>query len=244
MMRGWFLLACFSFTGCYEGWEHYRDRQKPEVPQPPIPQIKPIYYVLYQPIVMTEAATKSASCMANQAIVEYKNNEWSLRESATMEMLQKNAEVVVWNPIRIGPSDCQNVAAVTAAADSLTPWGLEDPPSQDSLDRVAIHLRAPMWEEEPTSSPNQRVTRTHWAAWQKMVNEGRNAKSHLYLVVSNATNGYFSQWGAELTEGDQSAGTAIDIPDPSEGGIEARENIIKADVAALQARLLSVAASD
>jgi hypothetical protein len=237
------ILSALLLSSCYEGWEYGNGPGGVgnENPEEPTPEIKPLYYVLFQPIYMSEAAANSADCLANQAIAEYKVNEWSLRIAAIQSMLNVISENLVIEPIQISKSDCQNLTQVGLLADSQSPWGLQDPPGQDSLERLSLHLKVPMWEEEPTRSPSSRVTRANWAGWTKLVNEGKRASSAHYFLISNYTSGYFSEWKLFLNADSYRIGETIDNPDPSQPGLQARTTIIERDVANLKAWLLLLA---
>jgi hypothetical protein len=239
------ILGIMFLSSCYEGWEYGTGPGDVggENPGEPTPEIKPIYYVLFQPIYMSESAANSSDCLANQAIAEYKINEWSLRIAAIQTMLDGIAENLVIQPIQISKSDCQNLTQVALQADSQSPWGIEDPPGQDILERLTIHLKVPMWEEEPTGTPSSRVTRQNWAGWIKLIAEGKRATSAHYFLISNPTSGYFSEWRFMLPTSSWVNGETIDNPDPSQPGLQARTAVIERDVAKLKTWLLSLDAS-
>jgi|GEM_PF-1818716 len=232
------LITVFSVvaTGCYEGWEYEKDRGNSGETEPsstPTPTPKTIFYILYQPVIMDESATNAARCMPNSGISEYKRNEWTLRAEANASALEAITENFAYEPITITSTDCAKLAAIGVTAVSSTPWGTKKAPEQDQENRVAIHLKGAMWDEEPILSPNSLVKKEDWTAWQTIKAGGRNALSLHYFVVSNGGDGYFAEWSSSQKSDQVLNGTTIDDVDPTQAGIEKRKETIASDASKL-----------
>jgi hypothetical protein len=232
------ILAVFLFSSCYEGYDR-KVYQGPEQKPPPQPIIKPIHYILFQPVMMNSQAIDADECLAEESIRVFKANEWAARVAQLNSAMAEIAETFVYQPILVSRSDCQQMNAVLVAALDSEPWGDEKPPEQDPLERYAFHIKGGFWEEEPATSPPEVVRSEHWGAFQDFADKGRTVKSLHYYVVSNANDGYFFEWQESQREAVVLSGTPIDAVDPTETGIRARVNAITADTKALVAWLLS-----
>jgi len=220
-------------TACYEGWQPPKGPGNGPSPGTPPSGIKPLAYVLFQPILMDAGAMSDASCFPKTGIKDFKDAEWSLRINAISAALAQVADQVFTNTVLIGASDCDAVTGIAAAALDSAPWGSNPPPTDDPQGRPLVHLKAAFWEGEPTAAPTAVETTTDWAAWSDLIQKGVNARSLHYFVISNPTNGHFSQWESKLPGDVELTGTPIDTVNPTQAGIEARAALISSDTATL-----------
>jgi hypothetical protein len=243
------LISILSFVavGCYEGWDYEKDRPgnggDPSSTPTPTSEPKTIYYILYQPVMMDESGTNASRCMPNSGIAEYKRNEWTLRAEANAAALEAITENFAYVPIVITSTDCTKLGAIASAAVTQSPWGSKKAPEQDPDNRVAIHLKGGLWDEEPILSPNSTVKKEDWAAWQTIKAGGRNAVSLHNFVISNGGDGYFAEWSGAQKSDKVLNGTAIDDVDPTQTGIEKRKEIVAGDASKLAQWVLQWAAT-
>jgi hypothetical protein len=228
--------SAIALSSCYEGWDDsdYQQGQGLETPAPPVPEIKPLAYVLFQPIVMTAAALQDDSCYPFVGFRAYRQAEWSERILAINDVLASLAEETVYQPIEIGPDDCQGLTSVQVYAATQAPWGAaQNAPALDSLSRPVIHLKAAFWDTEPPAIPSASVLAEDWISWQILQSQGHNAYSRHYNAVSRVDDGYFSLWFAAQSAESLLRATVQDTVDPTPEGITARQQLALSDAQAL-----------
>ncbi len=211
----------------------------PQPPTPEIPDVAIYSYILFQPISMSAGALASPSCFPDTTIRDFKKVEWEQRISAMTTALASMTDKLVVNSINISAADCNIMTNVNLAALSNAPWDPEDPPTQDPAGRAAIHIKAGFWDGEPIASPSAFVKRENWTGWANLATQGQNVGSAHYFVISNATNGYFSEWRDALSVTSYLEGTPIDTVDPTAAGITARTETIANDTEAFTEWMLA-----
>lgn len=231
-----FLLNIFGISGCYEGWEA-ETVAGPVDPGPEPKPIKPIYYILYQPIYLNAGAITDDDCFDKTGVREYRQNEWSLRSASLQQAMGDLAENVVTADLGVSADDCETMQGVRNAAIASAPWGSEEP-GTDALGRPIIHVKAVFYDGEPQTSPPSVVTSEHWEAFDELVISGRDARSRHYFVIANSDDGYFSEWRNKLSEDVRLDGTPIDNVDPTPDGLDNRNDVIASDTANFSSWLL------
>ncbi len=236
-----FLLLALSIvplSGCYEGWdpEPVAGPNDPK-PEPEPEPIKPVYYILYQPIYLNADGLFDDDCFDKSDVRTYRQNEWGSRSASLKATMNSLAEKVVTADLGVSADDCETLAGVRSAAISNAPWG-SDGPGTDPLGRPIIHVKAAFYDGEPQVSPPAVVKRQDWEAIDELINSGRDARSKHYFVIANSDDGYFSEWLTDLSPSSKLLGTPIDNVDPTTAGIAARDSIIAADSSAFGTWLL------
>ena len=233
-----FSLSVLSLQGCYEGW----DPEPVAGPGEPIPDpgdggIKPVYYILYQPIYLNADGLFDDDCFEKSDVRTYRQNEWASRSASLQTTMKSYAEKVVVADLGVSADDCETLVGVRTAAISNAPWG-SDGPGTDPLGRPIIHVKAAFYDGEPQFSPPAVVKRENWEAFDELINSGRDARSKHYFVLANSDDGYFSEWMSNLSDVSKLMGTPIDNVDPTTQGIATRDSIIAGDSAAFGTWLL------
>lgn len=231
-------LSSLALTGCYEGWdpEPVAGPTDPN-PNPEPDPIKPIYYILYQPIYLNADGLFDDDCFDKSDVRTYRQNEWASRSASLQNAMNTYAEKVVVADLGVSADDCESLIGVRSAAISNAPWG-SDEPGTDPLGRPIIHVKAAFYDGEPQFSPPAVVKSENWEAIDELINSGRDARSKHYFVLANSDDGYFSEWLTDLSPASQLLGTPIDNVDPTTAGIATRDSIIAADSAAFATWLL------
>lgn len=241
-MKGWGrrlgLVGLLALTaqGCYEGWDDYKQSGVPTPappPPPPPPAAKPIGYLLFEPISMGADAMSNTTCFPQTGFAQFKSAEWSERIASIQTALMTIADTVVTQAVTVGADDCTTLAAIQAQAITQTPWGTNASPESDTSGKPEVELTAAFWEPEPALTPPGPVVAPSWAGWQTLINEGRDAGSLHYFVISNPSNGYFTSWASQLSASTTLSGTPINQVDPTQNGITARDALVAKDTAAL-----------
>ncbi len=236
------LFVVAGLPGCYEGWEYDKkdgSGDDPTPPPPPIPTIPPLFYVLFEPIYLTDDAVADDGCFPNDGIAEFRKSEWAQRVASLSAALAGIAQNFVLRPRPVTKDDCDTLTVVRGAAISAKPWAPDPDPADDPLDRPLIELRAVFWEGDVELDPPDVVLKPNWFAWDKMVQSGRKARTVTHFVLEHSTEGYFSSWSGATATDARVDGTPIDNVDPSDAGIAARAATIKADTAQVVQWLLS-----
>ena len=219
--------------GCYEGWED-DGLDGPAEPPEPVPETKPIYYILYQPIYLSVGAIGDDDCFPKEGVREYRQNEWALRNGENIKALKAITEKFVQKDIQVAVDDCDTLEIVRSNAIDSEPWGSE-PPGTDQLGRRTVHLKAVFYDGEPILTPPSVVTSPDWRAFDDLIFAGQNAESRHYFVLANPEDGYFTEWRQSLLDGGASVtdGSAINDVDPTPDGIDNRNSTIKSDAGGL-----------
>jgi len=231
-------LSVLPLTGCYEGWdpEPVGGPVDPN-PNPGPDPIKPIYYILYQPIYLNADGLFDDDCFEKSDVRTYRQNEWASRSASLQTAMQNSAEKVVVADLGVSADDCETLVRVRTSAISNAPWGTDEP-GTDPLGRPIIHVKAAFYDGEPQFSPPAVVKREDWEAMDELINAGRDARSKHYFVIANSDDGYFTEWLSGLSEASTLLGTPIDNVDPTTAGIATRDNIIANDTSKFSAWLL------
>jgi hypothetical protein len=232
------LIAALLVAGCYEGWEYERDGKGDGETPTGLPSTKPLYAVLFEPIVMSSSAIQSARCFPEIGLREYRQAEWSQRQAAAFRVVVESAERPYVVQRDIASSDCNSLAALIGAASNPSTWPDGVPPP-DPLDRISLHVRFVMWQNDPSGTPPGVVTAPHWAVMAEFRESGRKGDSGLYQIVSGTGRGYFAAWAA--TQNNPLLATPIQTVDPTPVGIAARSATIAADSEAFRSWLLGFA---
>jgi hypothetical protein len=233
------LLFIFLACSCYEGWEYERQGDGTGKEDPTnLPTNKPLYAVLFEPIVMSSSAVQSSRCFSDIGLREYRQAEWSQRQAAAYRAVVESAERPYLVQRDIASSDCNSLAALIGAASNPNTWPDGVPPP-DPLDRNSVHVRFVMWQNDPSGSPPAVVTAGHWAVMAEFRESGRKGDSGLYQIVSGTGRGYFATWAG--TQPGSLIASPIQNVDPSPAGIAARSATIGSDSAAFRNWLLGFA---
>jgi hypothetical protein len=237
MLKVLALACCIVLTGCYEGWEA-ETVAGPQDPDPgPDQSIKPVYYILYQPIYLNADGINDPGCFPEDDVRVYRQNEWSSRSASLQKAMTDLAEKVVTVELGVSADDCDTLLGIRNAAIASAPWGAEEP-GTDPLGRPMFHVKAVFYDGEPLSSPPSVVRRQDWEAFQDLVFAGRDARSRHVFVLANPVDGYFSEWRDSLDESVRLDGTPINDVDPTPDGIATRDSIIASDAASFSSWLL------
>lgn len=232
------IIPLLLLMGCYEGWQYPRGKGGEDPSQNPIekPADKPYAYILYEVFTLSASAMQNSTCFPKSGIRDFRKAEWDLRQSSMETTLKGLADKVVPVVHALSSADCQTLSAIEAASVNAEPWPQGDEPQQDGKDRPFIHLKAVLWEEDPALQPSVSVTRKDWAAWSNLAEEGFVIRSGVDFLYSDPNNGFFTLWKDAL-EAENSAlvlqSTVIDPVDPSEAGIQSRNQTVAKDTAAV-----------
>lgn len=230
------VFVCVPLVGCYEGWET-ETVAGPLEPEPGPTPIKPVYYILYQPIYLNAGALNDPGCFSEDGVRVYRENEWASRSAALQKALTDLADKVVTIDLGVSADDCDTLIGIRTSATASEPWGA-DAPGTDPLGRPLIHVKAVFYDGEPQTTPPSVVKREDWEAFQDLIFAGRDARSRHYFVLANPDDGYFSEWRQSLDEEVRLDGTPIDDVDPTPDGISNRDSVIAADTATFSSWLL------
>jgi hypothetical protein len=238
-----FILTITTFlfggpSGCYEGPDgdgngNGNGGGKNEPEDNPKPAQKTIYYVLLHRIKLTDQAMTDSRCFPSTALSEYKKAEWAARDTAMLDALRGASEVVSVKDVSIAVADCRRLASIEAESIRKNPWPEGSPPAEDSKGRPVINLKVVYWDEQPGVAPPGTVTAEHWQGAAELLAKGRKVKSLSYFVLSRGQAGYFEDWRVALPESVKLSGTALEQVDPTDAGINARNQIVKKDTDAL-----------
>lgn len=234
------IIFFLCLTSCYEGWEYEKDT----APGGGTPEeaAKPIHYVLLTSIIPDSTAFNNPICGLNSSHTQYRLNEWSQRTSTLEKALKGVSNTVVTESITITGDDCESMTPISLASLNPEPWG-STPPTKDEKNRNIIHLRASFWDGDVTSFGTPSFFGP-WAGWQDLRSRGLPAESVSYFVLANPALGYFDYWRSTAffdTDFHRVIdGTAIDQPNPTTAGLEARTNLIDQDTSSLIQELIAL----
>ncbi|MGE0173756.1 MAG: hypothetical protein AB7T49_13245 [Oligoflexales bacterium] len=237
MRRTVLLLLALLLSGCYEGWEYKgKNGRTPDGPDGPEPEPvdKKYAYILFEPFVMASDAIADTSCFPDQSIALFRSTEWELRISSITSALEQLAETVVVSQQNVTAADCNTVAIARSRSLEVEPWGSQTAPTQDPLDRPFLHLKAAFWEGDPAQNPDFIVDAdNHWTAWMDLTAQGWQTLSLNYFVITDRNNGFFSLWETEVPSDLRQTGTEIEPVNPTQEGIDERNQTIADDTGEL-----------
>ncbi len=215
------------FQSCYEGFSPL-DQDTPDSIDQPEESISEFDYILYQAIYLSDDAIHNTGCFTNSATATYREREWDLRNITMATSLSQRTIKFVQNDIIISTENCLNTNVIQTMANSSNPWGSDDNAPELEGNLPILHIKAIFWGNAEQSQ-NIATFEDDWFAWKEFKNRGIDARSYHHFVIDQQKTGFIQEWRKLLNKPSTHDGTFIRIIDPTEEGINSRNEIIVND---------------
>jgi hypothetical protein len=222
-----FLLTLCS---CYEGSSRKSNKSEGGGGVNPKVSIRPYYFILFEPIVLSQSAMNSTLCFQGpESERTYRYNEWNSRVSLIRKGLEQLSEYFIFSPITINPEDCRKLEPIEKRAVSgVTPGTANLPTKPDSNGRLSFHLKAVFWDHDNSLAyPSSAVKAVDWKDVLNLKAAQIRAISLHYMLISNKQFGFFEYWQYMLPQARLKEAGGIANPDPGQNGIILRDQQIQ-----------------